>query len=157
MIEALGFLIAHKVVQGLITSIPLYKPKVGQLVKGHFANDSFLTILEEKESMANTMKCLHTFSTAPRSKIHPKLTTTCKVPDTYLISYQTKGVIGVNQGKNFSVLGTKLYGKWIIQDLEGIEAWKVLLHNYINEGTPFGNKSWSRLNLHNLNCHPNLS
>lgn len=98
VVEALGDLLAHKVGQGVIKVIPLTKPKIGELVNGHFIDDSFLAILEDKESMDNTMEFPQTFCTTSSLKFNlQKLNATSKVPITYMIGCQPKGSVGFNQ------------------------------------------------------------
>jgi hypothetical protein len=46
--KALIYLITHRARQGLIKGIPLHELDVGQLVKGHFVDDYFLAIMEER-------------------------------------------------------------------------------------------------------------
>jgi hypothetical protein len=48
--EALGHLLCAKIYARLIKGITLAKPKIKQLVIGHFVEDSFLTILQEDTS-----------------------------------------------------------------------------------------------------------
>lgn len=59
--ETLRYLIAHKLGQQITKSIYLPKPEIGQLINGHFINDSFLVIPKKKETVGNTMECLQTF------------------------------------------------------------------------------------------------
>ncbi|KAH9295011.1 hypothetical protein KI387_038599 [Taxus chinensis] len=46
--------------------------------------------------------------------------------------------------------GSTLAAKWIIQPCTGNEAWKILIHNCICQGTPQGRKTWQGLDFHNL-------
>jgi hypothetical protein len=57
IVEALGYLLHHYTTQGFIKGIHLPRPHVGQMVNGYISDNHFLTILEGKESMDNTMDC----------------------------------------------------------------------------------------------------
>lgn len=59
--KALGYLLQNRMVLVQIRSIPLPAHDDGQLVNRHFADNSFLTILEDKETLDNTMNCLQIF------------------------------------------------------------------------------------------------
>ena len=61
--EGFGYLLAHFVSSGLVHGISLPE-SLTQLVNGHFANDSFLTLLEEEENIKNVLSCLDTFCQA---------------------------------------------------------------------------------------------
>ena len=41
-----------------------------QLVNGHFNDDSFLSLIEDKENVSSALKCLDTFCLALGSAIH---------------------------------------------------------------------------------------
>jgi hypothetical protein len=43
-----------------------------------------------------------------------------------------------------------LCAKCVIQALEGMDAWKMLLHCCFSQGAPLGKRSWSSLNLQTL-------
>ena len=43
-----------------------------------------------------------------------------------------------------------LCAKCVIQALEGMDSWKMLLHHCFSQGVPLGTKSWSSLNLQTL-------
>jgi len=64
VIEALSYLLCSKVNLGLIWWITIPKPETGQQVNGHFANGSFLTILEDQTYWVHTMECMDTFCVA---------------------------------------------------------------------------------------------
>lgn len=54
VVKALGYLLCNKVGMGLIKGILLHNRDSGQLVNGHFTNNSFLIILEEQTSRDHT-------------------------------------------------------------------------------------------------------
>jgi hypothetical protein len=56
--KALGYLLHHKTTQESIRGIPLAKLDARQMVNGYFADDSFLTILEDREFMENMLGCI---------------------------------------------------------------------------------------------------
>ena len=66
--EGFGYLLAHSVSSGLVRGISLPESST-QLVNGHFADDSFLTLLEEEENIKNALSCLDTFFQASGSAI----------------------------------------------------------------------------------------
>lgn len=62
MLVAKGFgsLLANAVSQQHVTGITLPKSQA-QLVNGHFADDSFLTLLEEENNIKEILECLNIF------------------------------------------------------------------------------------------------
>lgn len=61
--------ISHAKSQGLVGGIPLPAAPSSQLLNGHFADDSFLTLIEDKTNIRNAMQCLDTFCLASGSSI----------------------------------------------------------------------------------------
>ena len=55
--------------QGLIKGISLLKLDRSQRVNGHFGDDSFLTIIEEKQTLDNTMHSLQVLCESSKSKL----------------------------------------------------------------------------------------
>ncbi|KAH9332046.1 hypothetical protein KI387_004154, partial [Taxus chinensis] len=69
----LSYLLANAANVGLVKGIQLpSSPK--QLINGHFADDSFLTLAESEASVTNVMQCLDTFCLASGSAIQWKKT-----------------------------------------------------------------------------------
>lgn len=66
--KGFGYLLAHSVSSGLVCGISL-PGSSSQLVNRHFADDSFLTLLEDEESILNALNCLDTFCQASGSAI----------------------------------------------------------------------------------------
>ena len=67
-VEGFGYLLAHSISSGLVCGISLPESST-HLVNGHFADDSFLTPLEEDENIKNALSCLDTFCQAFGSAI----------------------------------------------------------------------------------------
>ena len=61
--KGFGYLLAHFVSMGLVRGISLPESS-SELVNGHFANDSFLTLFEDEENIKNAFKCLDIFCQA---------------------------------------------------------------------------------------------
>lgn len=66
--EAFGYLLASQVSLGVIRGIRL-PGNQGQLVNGHFADDSFLTLAEEEQSIIEALNCFDIFCKASISSI----------------------------------------------------------------------------------------
>ena len=66
--KGFGYLLAHSVSSGLVHGISLPESS-SQLVNVHFANDSFLTLFEDKENIKNVINFLDIFCQASRSTI----------------------------------------------------------------------------------------
>jgi hypothetical protein len=66
--EGFGYLLANSVSTGLVRGISL-PDSPSQLVNGHFADDSFLTLIEDEENISNALHCLDTFCQASGSAI----------------------------------------------------------------------------------------
>jgi len=71
--EAFGYLLANKAFQGIIHGITLPSNQ-GHLINGHFANDSFLTLNEDKKIICQAFTFLDTFCKALGSSIQWKKT-----------------------------------------------------------------------------------
>ncbi|KAH9313858.1 hypothetical protein KI387_022485, partial [Taxus chinensis] len=67
--EGFGYLLAHAKAQGLVHGISLPDEPDSQLLNGHFADDSFLTLIEDENNIDNAMQCLDTFCLASGSSI----------------------------------------------------------------------------------------
>ncbi|KAH9294882.1 hypothetical protein KI387_038470 [Taxus chinensis] len=71
--EGLSYLLANAAHAGLVQGIQL-PSSPQQLINGHFADDSFLTLAESEASVSNAMQCLDTFCLASGSAIQWKKT-----------------------------------------------------------------------------------
>ena len=66
--EGFGYLLAHSISSGLVHGIS-FPESSSQLIDGHFANDSFHTLLEDEENIKKALNCLDTFCQASGSAI----------------------------------------------------------------------------------------
>ena len=105
VVEAFSYLLAFQASQGMIKGIALphsYK----SLLNGHFADDSFLTMTEDEQSINTTFKCLNTFCLASRSSIQWNKTSCYRqsfkdIPH-WLINFPWKWI---QPGETFKFLG----------------------------------------------------
>lgn len=67
-VKAFSYILMHQTSQVLIKGISLPNFSI-QLLNGHFANDSFLTLQEDEQPIKHALKCLDTFCLATSSSI----------------------------------------------------------------------------------------
>jgi hypothetical protein len=69
VVEDLDYLLHHDTTQWHTKYISLTRPNANHMVDGHFVDDYFFSVLEEKDSVHDTVDCIWISNEALSSKL----------------------------------------------------------------------------------------